>query len=120
MSDDNDRKQGDVNFSANANVKVSSTSSNDQAVDLQLSRKAYQLVCHKNPYPEITHLLEASHHTAHDQKHHVKVPLALTTMMRHMIDQILRDIAKEQKKGRGDYGAITIKNIRACLTKLHV
>ena len=92
----------------------------DNVIDLAFSRKAYMLLHHKNHVPELVALFEGSHHVESDQKHHVKVPKELAGTARHMLDGVLRDIAREEKRGRSNYGAITVKNIRLNMGKLHI
>lgn len=101
-------------------VKISGSRSSDTNIDLPFSRKAYVLLNQKNHVPELVHLFEQAHHVEHDQRHHVKVPENLAGTARHMLDGVLRQIARDEKRGKSNCGIITVKNIRQNMSKLHI
>ena len=90
-----------------------------RSIEIPVTRKVYQILHQMNSCSEFSHILEHAHHVDHDQKHHLEVPLQYASSIRHTIDGILRRVKQDMKKGRGDYGTITEKNLQMCLSKLH-
>ena len=117
--EDNRNEEEPIKFETSIVTDNSATDANGNFIELLLSRKAYQALHTMNSNPELTHIMELAHHTEHDQKHHLKVPVTLTSVVRHSIDTVLRRIKLNEKRGRNDYGAITVKCFKMCLAKLH-